>query len=589
VPSETEQDTAASRFWAKFPGSPFHGAIAANVALGNRSMDRKFITAASLAIVVFLGSLTGLGHYVDNLANQREETQAENAFHGLVEEIAAQSPIQVDWDDAVLNIDNAYDPEWTLTHIGHYFCDTLNFRFVYLLDRSNQPIFGMVNKRPVEPGQFEALRQATQPLIAAVRAREIERGPFLNPVRTAGDISRPIKATKLVRLGSAIVILTATLVQPDHGVYLPLTSQAPLLVTGKELEASLLKTLADRLLLSNLHLATEPPSHEASIMLGRDTGEQLGWIAWTPEMPGFYIISLVFVPVLIGVSLPLALYFYGRRTSQRLAEVVDQLSSARDAANQAKHEAELASRVKGEFLANMSHELRTPLNAIIGFADVLSRQFFGELGNPRYVGYANDIKRSGEHLLAIISDVLDLSRIEAGELPLNEEWSDLRQLLEEAARIAGSQPGGAEHPVKIAMLAEPIELFADRRLILQVMLNLLSNAVKFSPEGEAITVTATPTEHELVISVADSGPGIPASLIPQAFRPFRQLSSITRESREGIGLGLPIASKLAEAHGGSLEIDPDSPLGALVYLRLPIARASIRQAEPAASTPPGQA
>jgi len=139
------------------------------------------------------------------------------------------------------------------------------------------------------------------------------------------------------------------------------------------------------------------------------------------------------------------------------------------------------------------------------------------------------------------------------------------------------------------MLAEPIELFADRRLILQVMLNLLSNAVKFSPEGEAITVTATPTEHELVISVADSGPGIPASLIPQAFRPFRQLSSITRESREGIGLGLPIASKLAEAHGGSLEIDPDSPLGALVYLRLPIARASIRQAEPAASTPPGQA
>lgn len=537
-------------------------------------MDRKFIAAASLALLVFLGSLTGLGRYVDNLANQREETQAENAFHGLVQEIAAQPPTQVDWDDAVLYIDNAYDPDWVLTHIGHYFCDTLDFRFAYLLDRANQPIFGMVNKRPVEPGQFEELRQAAQPLIAAARAREIERGPFLNPVHTAGNISRPIEATKLVRLGHAIVILTVTLVQPDHGVHLPLTSQAPILITGKELEAPLLKTLADRLLLSNLHLSSEAPAHEASIMLGRDTGEQLGWIAWTPETPGFYIISLVFVPVLIGVSLPLGLYFHGRRTSQRLAEVVDQLSSARDTANQAKHEAELASRVKGEFLANMSHELRTPLNAIIGFADVLSRQFFGDLGNPRYVGYANDIKRSGEHLLSIISDVLDLSRIEAGALPLNEEWADLRQLLDEAARVAGSQPGGEEHPVRITMPVEPIKLYADRRLILQIMLNLLSNAVKFSPVGEAIAVTVTPNDRELVISVADSGPGIPASLIRQAFQPFRQLSSATREAREGIGLGLPIAAKLAEAHGGSLEIDPNSPLGALVYLRLPIRRSS---------------
>ncbi len=574
MPSDTEHHTAGSRFWARFPGSPFYGAFAGNLAPGNRSMDRKFIAAASLALVVFLGSLTGLGRYVDNLANQREEAQAANAFHGLVQEIALQPPTQVDWDDAVLNIDNAYDPDWALTHIGNFFCDTLGFRFVYLLDRSNHSIFGMVNKQPVKPSQFEELSQMALPLIAAVRAREIERGPFVNPVHTGGDISRPIEVTKLVRLGSAIVILTATLVQPDHGLHLPLTAQAPIVITGKELETPFLKSLADRLLLSNLHLVAERPTHEAAIALGRDPSEHLGWIAWTPEAPGFYIISLVFLPVLIGVSLPLGLYFYGRRTSQRLAEVVDQLSSARDAANRAKHEAELASRVKGEFLANMSHELRTPLNAIIGFADVLSRQFFGDLGNPRYVGYANDIKRSGEHLLSIISDVLDLSRIEAGELPLNEEWTDLRQLLEEAARVAGSQPGGEEHPVRIAMPAEPIKLYADRRLILQIMLNLLSNAVKFSPVGEAIGVTVTPNERELVIAVADSGPGIPASLIPQAFRPFRQLSSATREAREGIGLGLPIAAKLAEAHGGSLEIDPNSPMGALVYLRLPIARSS---------------
>ena len=236
----------------------------------------------------------------------------------------------------------------------------------------------------------------------------------------------------------------------------------------------------------------------------------------------------------------------------------------------AKDEYERAYAAKSQFLANMSHELRTPLNAIIGFSEMMERQLLGPLGNEKYIDYIKGIRESGEHLLDMISDILDMSKIEAGKYELMlEELNPIKTLKLAMHMMEGR---ALENNVKIsANLDEDTlkNIIADRRAFLQIILNLLSNAVKFSKENGNISILYAPQTDHILVQVKDNGIGIPANKLATITRPFEQVSASYTRDHQGSGLGLAITKELIELHGGTLTIDSVVDQGTCVTIHLP--------------------
>ena len=243
--------------------------------------------------------------------------------------------------------------------------------------------------------------------------------------------------------------------------------------------------------------------------------------------------------------------------------------------------AETANRTKSEFLANMSHELRTPLNAIIGFSDVIKSGMFGPL-EERYRDYAADIFNSGSHLLKLINEILDLTKLEAKQFELQEEELDISSVIVSAIHVMEAQAETARVRLVHAVEQHLPMIRADDRRLRQILFNLLSNAVKFTPEGGRVQVAARLTEDGVLIAVKDNGIGMSADQIPKALEPFRQIDSKMSRKYEGTGLGLPLTKHLVELHGGTLNIDSAPHFGTTVTFTIPRERVvQSESAEPA--------
>ena len=275
-------------------------------------------------------------------------------------------------------------------------------------------------------------------------------------------------------------------------------------------------------------------------------------------------------------------------SERRLMATIHDLSLARRAEEERSRElvdlnrkymketerAEAANRAKSEFLANMSHELRTPLNAIIGFSELMEQGLFGPLGSERYEEYATDINSSGKYLLGVINDILDMSKIEAGQFSLDREEIDLGPLISETVRVVSLQAAQKAITVE-TRIADALTLIADRRAIKQIVINLLSNAVKFTGQGGHISVRARNTSGALVLTIEDNGCGIPKEALGKLGRPFEQVQNQFSKNHAGSGLGLAISRSLAELQGGALKIRSTEGAGTIVSVRIPVKKATL--------------
>ena len=262
-----------------------------------------------------------------------------------------------------------------------------------------------------------------------------------------------------------------------------------------------------------------------------------------------------------------------------IALIVPSLISLRNIAGRARAEvalrrakdlAETASRTKSRFLATMSHELRTPLNAIIGFSEIMMSELCGPLENEKYREYNKDIHESAGHLLALINDILELSKAEAGKLELQEGLVDFGSLVESSVRLIRQKAVCGEVAIETEIAAAAVRLRGDERKLKQILLNLLSNAVKFTPPGGRVEVrVACDRAGSLVIGVRDSGIGIAEADLPEVLEPFGQAKNHSGQPDEGTGLGLPLAKAMVELHGGSLTIDSVPGVGTTVTVVIP--------------------
>jgi signal transduction histidine kinase len=256
-------------------------------------------------------------------------------------------------------------------------------------------------------------------------------------------------------------------------------------------------------------------------------------------------------------------------TERKMAEV---------ALLRAKNAAESGSRAKSEFLALMSHEFRTPLNAIIGFSDLVRSEVYGPIGNDLYKEYLHDIMMSGNHLLALINDILDLSKAEAGKISLSEAPAAVADIVRESAAMLRQQAVDAGVALDCAVASNLPSLLCDERLVKQILLNLLSNAVKFTPAGGRVMLDARLAGDGLQLVVRDTGVGIAGADMPKALAVFGRVDSELGRKRPGTGLGLPLTKHLAEAHGARFAIDSEVGVGTTVTIAFPRARLLSRAA-----------
>jgi two-component system cell cycle sensor histidine kinase PleC len=233
-------------------------------------------------------------------------------------------------------------------------------------------------------------------------------------------------------------------------------------------------------------------------------------------------------------------------------------------------QAQTASKAKSDFLAIISHELRTPLNAVIGFSEIMSGEMLGPIGIPKYREYAQDITNSGRHLLSIINDIIDFTKLESGSMTLNKNEVDLIDIAHTCLKMVTQKAG--ERNVHIALEAAilPIIASVDERLIRQAIINLLTNAIKFSDSGDSVTLSISiDGEHRLCIAVSDEGIGIAPENLTRIFQPFVQVEDAMTRNFDGMGLGLPLVKQITELHGGSIAIASKQGEGTTVILQLP--------------------
>ena len=270
-----------------------------------------------------------------------------------------------------------------------------------------------------------------------------------------------------------------------------------------------------------------------------------------------------------GTLLTLRDLSHQHRMEEDYRKRMDALMDELEAAHQAKQAAVVLAQSRKDFLTAMSHELRTPLNAILGFSEMITKEVAGPVENERYLEYAQIIHSSGVHVLSLVNDLLDLSKLDAGKLELHVEPVEILKIIIDCVRLVGPESARSHIGISVHVFDGIDRLCGDSKRLRQMLLNLLSNALKFTPVGGEISIDVFRRGEEVAISVSDTGIGIRAEDIPKVLEPFGQVESELSQKHSGTGLGLPLTKELAELHGGSLTMESNVDVGTAVTILLP--------------------
>lgn len=525
-----------------------------------------------LALMVVAATLVGIiislaVSEIDRTAVTGSQRLAESALRILRSEVALWVKDYAFWDATVENVVVNPDPSWAPRNVGQYVIDTFGMTATIAVDSQDRVIHFALDPRhaPPEPGFPEAVVKALAPLIADAR-----NAPFDEPVGVSGFVE--MNGTLLLAGTAAI---TAEAPTPEDLKPHP----RPVLIFVREINDTVFAELQERFNLANLRLVRDAAlaSPHACPIFG-PTGEPIGWVDWMPETPGGMLIRRTAWPLtaiglaLIGLGwLVLRHVIKTNRSLHAQAHALqlanEQLSQNAAQIRSALQSAEHATRAKSSFLAGVSHELRTPLTAIIGFSQILKIQHRPGKTKSREQEYAEIIHDSSQHLLNLVNDILDLSKIESGSYELQEVWIDLGR---EAKAVRALLIHDAERrgvTVDLDLADRLPALYGDAKGIRQIVINLLSNALKFTDRGGWVRLAMrVESDGGLTIEVSDNGIGIPKSEQAGIWEAFKRARNPGLSTAEGTGLGLHLVKVLAKLHGAEVGLESVPGEGTQVWV-----------------------
>ncbi|WP_340117365.1 ATP-binding protein [Pelagibius sp. 7325] len=541
------------------------------------------LTAGLVAVILVL--LLFAAREQNELARKASEHLATAALNSGRADIESNTRDYAFWDDAADKLVLTLDEAWADANIGTWAYEGLEMDATLLLDGQGGVVYAMADGERLDA---EILQRVSEGL-----------GPLTEAARVADPGSVGVALSGYVVFDGAIALAAAAPISWQDGRRATQRGGAQsVLVYLQRLDSGTLAALEESFLLTGLHLTgpgttadtaqADAAADTASVTLFSYDSRPLARLVWTAEQPGFLMLHPLLLPgtaaALIGLGL---LGVVIRRTAHTMRQLeashaalqqqAAALAGARDRAEQQhrteaelRHSAVAASRAKSEFLALVSHELRTPLNAILGFSESIATQAFGQGVNDRYRNYAEHIHESGSHLLSIINDILDLSKIEAGRYELHEEEIELGDLLGRCVALLRER--AATRGVILACPQTDIRLWADARALKQIVFNLMSNAIKFTGPGGRVELSAGGDGAGIRIAVSDTGIGMSAEDLARALQPFGQAASAHTRTVEGTGLGLNVTQALAQLHGGRLAIHSTAGEGTTAVVQLPATR-----------------
>lgn len=467
------------------------------------------------------------------------------------------------WDAAVENLLFSYDSEWANDNVGEWAIDGLGMDGSLVVGANNRIIYHFGSPAPSTP---EYLPEALNELVIAAHAQ------------AGGEGKGSEAATGFFRDEAGLHLAAAASLAWEGERPLPLDDGVPVvLVFFRTIDQELLSTVDFPFLLKDLHLSSDSTQTSGShLPLKSIDGKVLGALNWNSAKPASAMLEELVTPLLLEALIMLVIFGIIAQRAYKRAQLFHDyhswLEAQTEELKEARNAAEALSQSKSEFLAMMSHELRTPLNAIIGFSDLMRQEYSKSLPIEQVQGYADDIHASGNYLLALINDILDMSKIEAQRYELHENEIELSSLLDQSLVLVKRL--AEQKAIAINMPSQDYTLHVDTRALTQVVVNILSNAIKFSEPGTSILIDTQENEAgNLSLSITDQGFGMSHEDIRKALEPFGQAKeAYLSDTSKGTGLGLNISESLMKLHEGSLTIRSSPGEGTTVSLNLPADR-----------------
>jgi signal transduction histidine kinase/ActR/RegA family two-component response regulator len=535
---------------------------------GRRAVRSLLVLGAIVVTIVVLGGgalLAFAAASVDHLQAQEERAIVQTTISRSVERLASDVASAAVWGQAYVKLRSGMDAQWADTEIGSYLTNNRGHDWIVAIDAQDRPFYAWGQARRLAPDALDPLVRDSGELLRRVRAQEAAPGADPSKAKTANGLIRSGGEVYLV----AVSTVTSKLARTD-----PIPGRLSLMIAGQRIDSRLLSTMSDELRIRAPRVQATETDQPGAVPLRDIDGKPVAWLAWDAKQPGLeavrraapLVLPSALLLLVAGVALTLRMksvvrdldvYEAGHRAA--LAEVVE-----------ARDRAQSANLAKSHFLANMSHEIRTPLNGVLGMAQVMEQS---GLGSP-HREHLKIIRDSGETLLAILNDVLDLSKIEAGRFELDDHVFDLAETVATACRPFALMAG--QKDVEFIKEIAPQALGAwcgDSVRLRQVLSNLASNAVKFTHQG-VIRLVITASDEGLTFTLSDTGIGIAAEVMPGLFEKFVQADSSTTRRFGGTGLGLAICRELVERMGGTLRMDSTPGKGSTFVFRLPFVRAT---------------